>query len=301
MRPKNRLDLFVNRTEERERFCELITSGEKPIMIVWGKDDLGKSLLLEWMSQECAQRSVAKAELSWNATRKYDPYGIMRKIRDLIGTAYFKPFTDLINFYTEPNYTLKVIVEGDLSVADKAEFVESKFRDLAGVIIKDSMISFPRPDIEVPIEERLYRLTDLFIPSLAAATKKHPFWIFLDDNLENIAPETMSWICEEILAAIVRGKLPNVRAVMALSQWPSPDTELLPFIEEASLQPFERQYVKEYLIKRGIDESIGISEDRRDGWVDFLMYQGEGVPGKVALLLEGMIRRHEKERRTKSG
>jgi hypothetical protein len=301
MTPRSRLDSFVNRIEERDRFCELLSTGEKPIMIVWGKNGLGKTWLLEWMMHECAQRQLVKSELVWDETRKYEEYGIMRKIRDDVDPSYFKPFTDLISYYTEPQYKLQIIVEGDLSVANKAEFVESKFNDLVGVMIKDNEISFPRTDIQVPMEERLIRLTDLFIPSLAAATKDRPLWIFFDVFDRRMSPETRKWIQNELFAAILDGKLPNVKVVMSINRKPSPDGNFLDFVEEASLQPFERQYVEEYLLKRGVDERLGVDEKRRAGMVDVIMAEAEGVPLKVAKLVAGVIKMLEKERRRTVG
>ena len=41
---------------------------------------------------------------------------VMRKIRDDLGTDLFKPFTDLINYFTVPQYNLKIDVQGTVRV-----------------------------------------------------------------------------------------------------------------------------------------------------------------------------------------
>jgi hypothetical protein len=309
MKPKSALDLFVNRDDEKDRFCELLNSGEKAIMIVWGKDGLGKTFLMDWMIHECAQRTLAKAELFWSNSRKYDPYGVMRRIRDDLGVLkYFSHFTELINYYTDPSSTdlsqpLEVVTQGKMSVADKAKFINSKVRDVANVIIRDSMIVVPRQDIGVPMEERLIRLTDLFIPSLAAATEKKPCWIFLDvpSNKKHFSPEVKSWLWDELFSAVVRGKLPNVGIVMCVAPKPSPNTKFLTSVEEANLQAFDRGQVEEYMKLCGMNETLGVGEERRLGMLDAIMWQTKGVPKGVALMVDGMVKDLKEERRKNSG
>ena len=309
MKQKSALDLFVNRTDEKDRFCELLNSGEKSIIIVWGKDGLGKTFLMDWMVHECAQRALAKAELVWSNSRKYDPYGVMRRIRDELGVLkYFSHFTELINYYTDPGSTnlskpLKVVTQGNMSIAEKAEFINSQVRDIANVIIKDSMIVVPRQDIGVPMEERLIRLTDLFIPSLAAATEKKPCWIFLDvpSNKKHFFPEVKSWLWDELFSSVVKGKLPNVGIVMCVAPKPSRDPRFLTSVEEASLQAFDRRHVKEYMELCGMNETLGVGEERRLGMLDAIMWQTKGVPKEVALMVDGMVKDLKEERRKNRG
>lgn len=289
------LDMFVNRTMETSRFCELIQTGQRPIIIVWGKTGLGKTSLKEWMIRECVQRQFAKAEFVWEANRKYDPVGIMRAIRDEVGAEKFKPFTDLINYYTEPNYTLKIVVEGG-QIAEGAQFTNTKLRDMANVIIRDSMLVVPRQDIEVPPEERLNKLTDLFIPCLAETLKQKMLWLFFDAS-ESMSPETHSWIWNELFKKMTEGVLPNVRAFLCVGRRPRPHQETLSYVEDLTLQPFERKYVAEYLVKKGIDERFGVTESRREGMVDIIMLESAGHPGQVAKIADGLIKMLERERR----
>ena len=58
---QRRLAEFVDRTSEMDRFCRMLQTGEKPVMIVSGDSGCGKSSLLARMVHECSLRSRRKA------------------------------------------------------------------------------------------------------------------------------------------------------------------------------------------------------------------------------------------------
>lgn len=299
---------FVNRTEEKNRFCELLTSREKPIVLIWGKNGIGKTTLLEWMADQCVSNQMVKVELLWGRSRKYSPPGVMRRIRDELGSpAHFNYFTELLNYYTDPgaapSQTLKVIIEGDMSVAEKAEFIDSSVRDVAGVIIHDLRVEAPRSDIQVPPEERLIRLTELFIASLAATTEQKPCWLFLDvdSNKKIFSPETRSWLWDDLFGAIIRNKLPNVRAVMCVAPKPNPDGRYLAYLEDTALKHFDEEHVEEYMIQCGLDERLGVDEKERKAMLNVIMSETDGFPLGVVRRVDGVVKWLKKKKRAGRG
>src|SRR5687767_12657252 len=111
-----RLAEFVDRTEELARFCRILESTEKYIMVVWGEPGIGKTSLRLRMVHECAQRKLRKAEIVCGGTRTTGYLAFMRKIRDDVGLEYFNAFSDYANFLTDPNYkpqiSLNINVQG---------------------------------------------------------------------------------------------------------------------------------------------------------------------------------------------
>ena len=99
---------FVDRTDKMELFCRMLESDEKHIMSVWGDAGMGKTSLRLRMVHECAQRKLRKAEVECGGTRTTGYLAIMRKIRDDVGLEYFNPFSDYVNFLTDPNYQPKI-------------------------------------------------------------------------------------------------------------------------------------------------------------------------------------------------
>src|SRR5687767_11075748 len=97
------LSQFVDREAEMRRFCGMLDSYIKHIMLLWGESGSGKSWLLQKMMHECSQRSLRRAKVFWTDTSSYDYMWTMRTIRDDLGTGEncFQNFNRLINQYTE--------------------------------------------------------------------------------------------------------------------------------------------------------------------------------------------------------
>ena len=94
---ERRLAAFVDRKSEMARFCDMLETGDKPIMVVWGEAGLGKTSLFFRMLHECKERNLRKAELVWSDTRDYDYLAVMCKIRDYLGVDFFESFTNALN------------------------------------------------------------------------------------------------------------------------------------------------------------------------------------------------------------
>ena len=286
---ERRLAEFVNRSDEISAFKNILDTGEPPIMIVWGHGGVGKSYLLSKMLHECANRELQKAEVFWTDTRNYDYLALMRKLRDDIGVQYFYPFTDLVNYFTVPQYELHVSVEGSINVANNAVIENSQTGDIAGVVIKDLMIPKPRSDIAVPEDEKLTRLTDEFISNLSLAlqqfTSDKPLIVFMD-AVEKMSEDTRNWIWVELFGSVRDGRLPNIRFVLCGRQEPPDDfgREVLQLVEETELKPLEHEHIVEYLERRGIEESL------RDALAKMLIVNTQGNPLQLANSVDAFLK-----------
>jgi hypothetical protein len=279
---QRRLAEFVDRRTEMSRFCAMLDGNDKLITVIWGEGGLGKSSLLARMVHETAQRGLRKAEVVWTNTRKHDYLGVMRKIRDDLGVEAFKPFTDLVNFFTVPQYTLKIVAPGPISVAHQAQISNSTVGDIAGVIIKDSMIVIPRSDLGVPETERMLQLTTRFIECLHACCAQGPVVLFFD-TVEKMSVETHDWLWGELLAAVQDGRLPGVRCVLCGQTPPELEREMSRIVELAELHPLALDDVVEYLGRRGVKESD------REVAAKFLLLSTKGKPLEVATMVDAYL------------
>jgi hypothetical protein len=279
---ENRLAQFVDRVSEFKSFCELLENKQKPIMSIWGDGGLGKTSLKTRMINECARRNLRKAELVWTDIRNHDYLSIMRKIRDDVGFEYFKPFTNLVNYFTDPHYNLKITFQGSSSLADQTQFTNSSVRDMANVIIKDSMFAIPRTDIGLTANERMVRLTDQFIADLAAATENIPLVVFFD-AVEKMTIETSMWVWSELLQSIADGRLSNIWLVLCGRKKLEYDAEMKVLIEEVELEPLRQSDIVDYLAKRGVEKS------RRADIADTLFISTSGNPRQVAVHVDALM------------
>lgn len=256
---RRRLAEFVDRTDEMERFCRMLESDQRHIMIIWGDAGMGKTSLRLRMVHECALRSLSKAEVDCGGTRTTGYLAIMRKIRDDVGLEYFNPFSDYVNFLTDPNYqpiSVNINVQGlgGVAVADHAQISGSNTGDIAGVVVKDNMLVLPRTDLAVPEEESMMRLTDHFLEGLRGALNEGTMVVFLD-SVEKMPSITERWLWEELLMAVRDGRLTGIKCVLCAQAQPSRlDRDWRIFVEEAQLAPLAVEHIDAYLEKRGVTE-----------------------------------------------
>ena len=223
---ERRLAEFVDRGMEMDKFRSVLDTGETPIMIISGGMGMGKTSLLMRMIHECALRKLPKAEVTCGKTNEDDYMGTMRKIRDDIGVEHFTPFTDLINYYTDPTYqpklevTLNVQTSGTISVASGMQVSQATTGDIAGVIVRDLMIVPQRSDLAVPMETRRTQLTQRFLEGLTAASSSSPVVLFFDDT-EKMHNVTYKWMWEQIVGGVAVGAALQ-REGRALRRAPTP-------------------------------------------------------------------------------
>jgi hypothetical protein len=283
---QKRLAEFVDRDAELGRFCNMLDGGDKPIMVVWGGAGIGKTSLLARMIHECAIRKLHKSEIVWKDYNPPDYMAIMRKIRDDIGPEHFNDFTSLIEYYTKGGDEPRVGSVGltsQQSVAAGARIDHSKVGDIAGTIIKDSMIVVFRPDLGIPESERCEKLTAGFIECLARTVKQWPTVVFMD-AVEKMSPDTERWVWHELLERVMQLELPNLKFVLCGRKPPPQNRDWDMFIETAGLMPLASTDIVKYLTNRQIS-----LDDKGLAAVAFtILNNSKGLPIEVARQVDAL-------------
>jgi hypothetical protein len=258
------------------------------VWLVSGAGGMGKSSLLLRMMHECSSRTLPTAEVIWTETRNHDYLGVMRKIRDDIGAPKFQDFTKLVNFFTDPQPSrveVAVDVKGAINVGqDLTVAGNGQVGTIAGVVVRDLMLTVPRSDLGIPDSERMARLTDQFIAELAAAAEVSRIVVFFD-AVEKATDPTHRWIWGELFGALRDGRLLNVNFVVGGRTVPPIDEAFLPLVEQRALAPLSREHIIEYLIRRDLDPGEG----QRQELADFILAFTGGNPLKVANGVESVI------------
>jgi hypothetical protein len=285
---KRRLREFVNRDAEMQRFCQLLERPDRFIMLVSGEGGSGKSSLVARMMHECAVRRIRRAEVVWSDTRAYDYMGVMRKIRDdLRAPDAFAPFNDLINFYTEPQYRLRLDVGGpsSIQVAEGAAISGSTTGDIIGmnVVIKDSMITVPRADMAVPDQERMLGLTARFLENLHAVTREGLLVVFMDAT-EKMSRHTESWLWDELLAAGRDGAISNLLVVLCGQGRRTLGRDWDGCTEISEMKPLSAEHIADYLDRRGVGDA-----SNRPQLARMLLCATQGKALEVATLVDKFV------------
>jgi hypothetical protein len=275
---QRRLRRFVNRDAEMRVFRAMLhqTPAEQPITVVWGDGGMGKSSLLDRMEEECSLRGLAQAKVIWSETRNHDYLGVMRKIKNDLGTDRFGGFNDLVNFFTVPQYKLELVVRGSLSVAENLQN-QGTIGSIAGVVVKDANFAVPRADLGIPETERMNRLTDVFLQELNAAAAARDTIIFLD-AFEKASAITQSWVSNELVGALRDGRLSQLRIVLCGRLRPNWEEDRWLMVNDMHLTPLGRDHVVEYIDK----SELNIPHEAVAYVVDFLLATTNGVPSSLA-------------------
>jgi hypothetical protein len=295
------LTTFVDRTSELGRFCDMLGSEEKPIMMVWGEDGIGKSSFLARVIHECSTRRLNKAEVFSTKDRFNTYLKIMRKIRDDVGAEFFPDFTRLVNFFfpdptqPAPAPTVNINVSGAQSVLDRARLEGVNVSgDIAGVIVKDLMINVPRPDMDLKPSDRMVYLTDAFIQNLAPTVKDKLLVIFFDD-IQEWAEETYQWLWNELVGALRSGRLSNLRLVLCCRTKPVLTGDAGMIVKEAALKPLELPDIERYL------EQSGVEPEETRVIAKMLLATSKGIPLAVATALDAYFECFPEKRMSRNG
>jgi hypothetical protein len=178
----------------------------------------------------------------------------MRKIRDDLGPQSFGSFTDFVNYYTVPQYKLQIEITGGpqtISVAQGATITQSTTGDIAGILIKDVMLTEPRADMKVTQTERMAKLTDAFLDGMLLAVGGETVVVFLD-AVEKMSDETRAWMWGELLAAVRDGRLARTKFVLCGREEPELDRSWRSAVEIARLAPLGEDHILSYLELRGV-------------------------------------------------
>jgi len=266
----------------------MLEGSERKILHVYGPGGIGKSLLIERMRHACTDKSVYCVHVEWEDARRYSYLDIMRRVRDDTDQGHFHIFNDRVNFYTAPDYRIRLPVEdapiSDVSILTKAKIQQSDVSIHIGHEIKDLHLNVRRPDRDVSDEEVVAGLTDAFMACLRALTVDRRLVIFLD-AIEKVGPAdlALNWITRELLERICDGELPNVIVVLAGRQLLELDPTFFDYVAVYELRPFQGEDVQEYLQRRGVTQTAE--------FVDFILANFDGNPLQVAMSVNNFIRR----------
>ena len=287
--PERRLHEFVDRRMELQDFCSMLERNDRPILAISGDTGIGKSSLLARFVHECALRHVVKVEIDCSSMRFSTYLAIMRKVRDDLGVEHFTALTDLINFFTVPEYRLQlnVTTSGSINVSQNVGTVAAG-AVVAGVVIRDAMILLPRQDLSIGEEERLAKLTDRFLADFERFLTHTPVVVFFD-HLEKATNETRRWIWGELLGALAAGRLAGARFVLCDRDPPKLEEELSrirDLVQGATLQPLGLPDIAEYVARR---DEFGMNEDERRTMAMVLLGATSGIPGIVATQVDSYV------------
>lgn len=292
------LSQFVDREAEMRRFCGMLDSDIKHIMLLCGESGSGKSWLLQKMMYECSQRSLRKAKVIWTDTSSYDYMWTMRAIRDDLGAgeSSFQTFNDLINQYTDRTYSpsvspqIVVNIGGPQTVLENASIKDANVGEIAHTIIKDNMFMIPRSDLNISVKELQLRLTGAFIKDLADLIgakpdlpKIPPIVVFLD-AAEKMSLDTEKWIWDELLRAVFEERLRNVKFIICGQRRHDVSPDWLITVEEAELQPLTKAHIMEYLERRGVNG------DQTEMVAEWLLATTKGRIKDIAVQAEMYVR-----------
>ena len=292
------LQEFVNREHELARFRDMLDNSAVNTFVIWGAGGVGKSSVQAKMMNEVESRGIDMSKVIWSETRNHDFMAIARKIRDDIGPEYFKRFTDLINFFTVPQYKLNISVSGDanISVAEGAQFAAgAQVGDVSGILVKDVNLTQPRADMQVSASERRTRLTDALIEGIGTALAERPLVVFFDAT-EKMTKETQEWVWGELRPAANDGRMGRIKFVLCGRIEPKVDRLWRDVVEVAELKPLAGEHVLAYLKRRGVQNAgreqlasmlLVITKGNMlelathvDGYLDIQKrHTGEGAPG----------------------
>ena len=107
------------------------------------------------------------------------------------------------------------------------------------------------------------------------------------DATEKMSAETEKWVWGDLLPAVCDGRMGRAKFVLCGRKAPEIDRLLRGAIDVAELNPLSRDYILDYLDRRGVEERD------RESVADMLMLATEGNLFKLAALVDGYLKLRE--------
>lgn len=286
------LKYFVNRTREMGELEHMLIDSQVRVLCLWGPGGMGKSVLLSKMLQVCNDRGLNTAYVQWETDRSYNYLDMMRQIRDQTGPeTLFQLFNDKVNFFTNPEYKLKIQVEGgaigDVHILENGEIQKSNVTVHVGhtVEIKDLQLKLDRSDAEaarIP-----FQLMEAFVPCLKALMQSNPV-VVVFDGMEKPDASTKNWIWNEFLTLVRDQTVDKLFVILAGREQFVPDPSFFDCTRVLELRPLGRNDVEDYLHRRGVAEC---SAD----FLNLILAGSGGQPLKVGETVDMFMRYQQQQ------
>ena len=281
------LKYFVNRTREMGEFERMLINADVRLLCLHGPGGMGKSVLLGKMLQVCNERNINTVYIQWETDRSYNYLDIMRQMRDQTGPdTLFQLFNDKVNFFTNPEYKLRIQVDGgsigDVHVLDNGEIQQSNVTVHVGhtVEIKHQQLKLDRSDAEaarIP-----FQITEVFVPCLKALAQNNPLVVVLD-GMEKPDASTQAWIWNEFLPLMRDQVVSKLFVILAGREKFVPDPSYFDCSRVLELRPLGPNDVEDYVHRRGVAQC---SAD----FLNLILAGTEGEPLKVGVMLDMFMR-----------
>lgn len=291
------LKYFVNRTREMGELEHMLIDSQVRVLCLWGPGGMGKSVLLSKMLQVCNDRGLNTAYVQWETDRSYNYLDMMRQIRDQTGPeTVFQLFNDKVNFFTNPEYKLKIQVEGgaigDVHILENGEIQKSNVTVHVGhtVEIKDLQFKLDRSDAEaarIP-----FQLMEAFVPCLKALIQSNPV-VVVFDGMEKPDASTKNWMWNEFLTLVRDQTVDKLFVILAGREQFAPDPSFFDCTRVLELRPLGRNDVEDYLHRRGVAEC---SAD----FLNLILAGSGGQPLKVGETVD-MFMRYQQQQAASDG
>ena len=142
---------------------------------------------------------------------------------------------------------------------------------------------------DVTRKEAERQINDAFFRALAVLmVDKHPI-VFLLDSYEDAIEEVKQWVEKELLLRLRDGQINDV--VVIITGRETPDLSALgmdQLVVKTELEPFDEQYVQQYLQKRQIPQDSGLD-------VHTVVLTSGGIPGVLALMVDNVLAKVQKD------
>jgi hypothetical protein len=142
---------------------------------------------------------------------------------------------------------------------------------------------------EVTRREAERQINDAFFRALVALmADRHPI-VFLLDSYEDATDEVRQWVEKELLLRLRDGQINDVVAIVTGRE--TPDLDALgmdQLVVKTELEPFDEQYVQQYLERRRISPDSGLD-------VRTVVLTSGGIPGILALMIDNVLAKSQKD------
>jgi hypothetical protein len=271
----DKLDEFVNRTEEMDSFSDVL-AGRKRIVVLWGPSGMGKTWLLARMMYKCAEQNIRKVEIIFKELSPYDYSGVLLFCRSALhADGVFASYDNLLQRQMP---SVNVNLSGSVDMMRGMNATGATFSGpIKAVDIAQLTAYGPTVDRNALRDA----LTVDFLSCLAAV--KEPVVIFIDEA-QYMLKETDDWLWQSFIEGLVEKRVNNVWLVIAREDQPRLNRNNREFIHSCELRGLAKIDIAEYLRKKN-----AVAEEKVEETADLLHKGLGGKPLAVADFVAGLL------------